>query len=148
MKVILKETIESLGIIGSAVKVKDGYARNYLLPQKKAVIDTVQNRKVLEQEKTKFDLQIAKEVQIATEMAEKLKQVVCIIRAKVSDEERLYGSITVRDIIKALADQSIVVQKRMVLLKDAIKNLGTFEIPIRIYKDIEPKIKVEIVPEA
>lgn len=148
MKVILKETIESLGIIGSTVKVKDGYARNYLLPQNKAVIDTPQNRKVLDQEKAKFELQIAKERQIASEMADKLKNVSCVIPAKVSDEDRLYGSITVRDIIKALADQSIVVQKRMVLLKEAIKNLGTFEIPIRIYKDIEPKITVEIVPEA
>ena len=147
MKVILKETIESLGIIGSAVKVKDGYARNFLLPQKKAVLDTPQNRKVLQQEKAKFDLQIAKELKIATEMAEKLKNVTCIIPAKVSEEDKLYGSITTRDIIKALADQDIVVQKRMVLLKDAIKNLGEYEIPIRIYKDVEPKIKVQIVPQ-
>ena len=69
MKVILKETIESLGIIGSEVEVADGYARNYLLPQNKAVLDTPQNRKVLEQEKAKFELQIAKERKFAVRLS-------------------------------------------------------------------------------
>ena len=72
MKVILKETIESLGIIGSEVNVARGYARNYLLPQKKAVPATPQNRRMLENEKAKFELQIAKERKIAEEMAQKL----------------------------------------------------------------------------
>ena len=147
MNVILKETIESLGIIGSTVKVAKGYARNYLLPQNKAVLDTPANRRVLEQEKAKFDLQIAKERQLANEMADKLKEVSCTIQAKVSEEDRLYGSITVRDIIKALAAQDVVVQKRMVLMKEAIKSLGTYKIPIRVYNDVEPEITVEIVPE-
>ena len=147
MKVILKETIESLGIIGSEVTVADGYARNYLLPQNKAVLDTPQNRKVLEQEKAKFEVQIAKEKRIAEEMAEKLKGVVCKIYAKVSDEDRLYGSITLRDIINALDRQEIKVEKRMVLLKEPIKNIGTFQIPIRVYSGVEPEITIEVLPE-
>lgn len=147
MKVILKETIESLGIIGSQVNVAKGYARNYLLPQNKAVLDTPQNRKVLEQEKAKFDLQIAKERKIAAELAEMLEGVTCTIPAKVSEEDRLYGSITVRDIINALTKQEITVHKRMILLKEAIKTVGTFKVPIRVYKDIEPEITLEIVPE-
>lgn len=146
VKIILKETIETLGIIGSKVNVADGYARNYLLPQKKAVLDTPQNRKVLEQEKVKFDLQIAKERKIATEMAEKLREVSCTISAKVVEADKLYGSITVRDIIEALSKQGVEVQKRMILLKDPIKSLGTFKVPIRVYKDVEPQITVEIVP--
>ncbi len=147
MKVILKETIESLGIIGSEVTVADGYARNYLLPQNKAVLDTPQNRRVLEQEKAKFEVQIAKEKQIAEEMAEKLKGVVCKIYAKVSDEDRLYGSITLRDIINALDRQEIKVEKRMVLLKEPIKNIGTFQVPIRVYSGVEPEITIEVLPE-
>ena len=147
MKVILKETIESLGIIGSTVNVAKGFARNYLLPQNKAILDTPQNRRVLEQEKAKFDLQIAKERQLAAEMADRLKDVSCTIAAKVSEEDRLYGSVTVRDIVKALANQDVIVQKRMVLLTEAIKSLGTFKVPIRVYKDVEPEITVEIVPE-
>jgi large subunit ribosomal protein L9 len=148
MKVILKETINSLGIIGSEVEVADGYARNYLLPQNKAVLASAKNRKILEQEKSKFEVQIAKEKNIAEEMAEMLQGVECIISAKVSEEDRLYGSVAVRDIIDALAKQDIKVEKRMVLLKEAFKNTGTFKVPIRVYKDVEPEITVEIVPKA
>jgi large subunit ribosomal protein L9 len=148
MKVLLTETIDSLGIIGSEVSVTKGYARNYLIPQKKALIATPQNRKQLEQVKAKFELQIAKEKNIAEEMAEKLQGVTVTIPAKVSEEDRLYGSIAVRDIIEALDKQNITVEKRMVLLTDPIKQIGTHMIPIRVYKDVEPEITVEIVPES
>jgi large subunit ribosomal protein L9 len=148
MKVLLTETIDSLGIIGSEVNVAKGYARNYLIPQKKALIATPQNRKQLEQVKAKFELQIAKEKNIAEEMAEKLQGVTVTIPAKVSEEDRLYGSIAVRDIIEALDKQNITVEKRMVLLTDPIKQIGTHMIPIRVYKDVEPEITVEIVPES
>ena len=148
MKVLLTETIDSLGIIGSEVSVTKGYARNYLIPQKKALIATPQNRKQLEQVKAKFELQIAKEKNIAEEMAEKLQGVTVTIPAKVSEEDRLYGSISVRDIIEALDKQNIKVEKRMVLLTDPIKQIGTYMVPIRVYKDVEPEITVEIVPES
>jgi large subunit ribosomal protein L9 len=147
MKVILKETIDSLGIIGSEVIVSKGYARNYLLPQKKALEATPQNRKILAKERAKFDLQIAKERNLAEQMAQRLKEVQCTIAAKVSEENRLYGSISVRDIVDALAAQDIHVEKRMVLLKEPIKEIGSYKVPIRVYKEVEPKITVEIVPE-
>jgi len=147
MKVILKETIDSLGIIGSEVNVAKGYARNYLLPQNKAVLATPENRRMLDQEKAKFELQIAKEKKIAEEMAARLEGVECKITAKVSEEDRLYGSINVRDILKALQDQGVEVEKRMVLLTDPIKTIGTHKVPIRVYKEVEPEITVEIVPE-
>jgi len=147
MKVILKETIDSLGIIGSEVTVAAGYARNYLLPQRKAVLATPENRRMLDQEKAKFDIQIAKERKIAEEMAQRLEGVVCKLQAKVSEEDRLYGSITTRDIAAALAAQDIQVEKRMILLGEPIKTLGTFKVPIRIYTDVEPEITVEVTPE-
>jgi large subunit ribosomal protein L9 len=147
MKVILKETIDSLGIIGSEVSVADGYARNYLLPQNKAVPATPQNRKMLERDRTKFEVQIAKERKVAEEMAQRLEGVAVTIAAKVSEEDRLYGSISVRDIIDALAKQDIVIEKRMVLLKEPIKTVGSYKVPIRVYKEVEPEISVEIVPE-
>ena len=147
MKVILKETIDSLGIIGSEVNVAKGYARNYLFPQNKAVLATPQNRRMLEQEKAKFELQIAKERKVAEEMAQKLQGVVCQIKAKVSEEDRLYGSVSIRDIIDALGEQDVVVEKRMVLLKEPIKALGTYNVPIRVYKEVEPEISVEVIPE-
>jgi len=147
MKVILKETIGSLGIIGSEADVANGYARNYLLPQGKAVLATPQNRNMLKQQKAKFEIQIGKEKELAEEMAARLEGVECKIAAKVSEADRLYGSVGVRDIISALADQDIVIEKRMLLLSEPIKTLGRFKIPIRVYKDVEPEITVEIVPE-
>jgi large subunit ribosomal protein L9 len=147
MKVILKETIDSLGIIGNEVIVADGYARNYLLPQNKAVPATDQYRSILAHEKAKFDLQIAKEKEIAEQMAQRLEQVETKIAAKVHEDDRLYGSVTVRDIVDALAKQEIQVEKRMVLLKEPIKTIGTFKVAIRVYKDVEPEITVHIIPE-
>jgi len=147
MRVILTQTIESLGIIGSEVEVKPGYARNFLLPQKKAVMATLQNRHRLELEKAKFDLQIAKERKLAEEMAQKLEGVACRIVAKVAEEDRLYGSVSARDVIDSLAAQNITVEKRMVLLTEPIKQLGTFKVPIRVYKDVEPEITVEVVAD-
>lgn len=147
MKVILKETISSLGVIGAAVTVADGYARNYLLPQGKAVPDTPQSRKQMTLEKAKIDLQIAQEREMAEEMAKKLDGVTCTITAKVSEEDRLYGSISARDIKNALEKQDIIVERRMILLPAAIKTVGSFNVPVRVYTGVEPEIVVEIVPE-
>jgi len=147
MKVILKETIESLGLVGSIVNVSEGYARNYLLPQKKAVPNTPQNLKMLEREKVKLEIQIAKEKGIAEEIAKKLEGVVCRINAKVSEEDRLYGSVSVREIVDSLAAQGFTVEKSMVLLGEPIKTLGTFTVPVRVYKGVKPVITVEVVPE-
>ena len=147
MRVILKETIESLGIIGSEVDVKKGYARNYLIPQSKAVPATEENRKKMEQERKKIELQLAKERERAEEMADRLKGVTVQIPAKVADEDRLYGSVAVRDIADALAQQGIEVQRRSILLPNTIKTLGTYQVPVRVYRDIEPEITVEVVPE-
>jgi large subunit ribosomal protein L9 len=147
MKVILTQTIETLGIIGSEVDVAKGYARNFLLPQKKAVPANDANRKRLEQERTKFQLQIAKEKALAEEMAARLAGVSCTISARVADEDRLYGSVKIREIVDALAAQGIAVDKRKVLLTEPIKTLGTYSVPIRVYTDVEPEITVEVVPE-
>jgi large subunit ribosomal protein L9 len=127
--------------------VANGYARNYLLPQEKAVLATPQNRRKMENERAKFEIQIAKERKLAEEMAQKLEGIVCQVSAKVSDEDRLYGSVTARDIINALAAQDIVVEKRMLILKDPLKTIGSFKVPIRVYNEVEPEITVEIIPE-
>ncbi len=147
MKVILTQTIDSLGMIGAEVKVANGYARNYLLPQKKAVLATAANRAVLAQQKAKLDLQIAKEKAVAEEMAQRLAGVSVSITGKVSDQDRLYGSVGVRDIAEALAKQEIRVEKRMILLDEPIKQLGRYQVPIRVYTDVEPTIEVEVVAE-
>lgn len=147
MRIILKETIESLGIIGSEVNVADGFARNYLFPQDKAVKATPQNRRVLEKERARFDQQIAKEKSMAEEMAKRLEGVECTIKARTADEARLYGSVTVRDIVDTLARQDVQVERRRVLLKEPIKAIGTYKVPIRVYRDVEPEITVHVEAE-
>lgn len=147
MRVILKETIDSLGIIGSEVDVKNGYARNFLLPQGKAVNATAQNRKQMEKERAKIELQMAKERETAALMAAQIEGLVCRIPAKVADGNRLYGSVATKDIAESLKQQNVEIPKRMILLADPIKELGTYQIPIRIYKDVEPEITVEVVSD-
>jgi large subunit ribosomal protein L9 len=147
MKVILKETIDTLGIAGSECDVAAGYGRNYLLPQGKAILATPQNRKVMEQTKAKLDLQIAKERKLAEEMAEKIKTIVCTIKAKVHEENRLYGSVTTHDIKDALTGQEIMVERRSILLAEPIKELGEYKVPIRLYKKVEPEITVIVIEE-
>ncbi len=147
MKVILKETIDTLGIIGTECTVADGYARNYLLPQGKAVLATPQNRKHIEMSKQKIELQIAKEKKFAEELAVKVKDIKCTVKAKVFEETRLYGSVTTHDIIDALKDQEVTIERRMLLLSAPIKDTGSYKIPVRLYKDVEPEITVDVVPE-
>ncbi len=148
MKIILKETINTLGIIGSEVEVADGYARNFLLPQKKAVPATPKYRKIIEQEKKKFDIQIMKEKKIAEEMVKMLENVECTISAKTkNNNNELYGSISIKDILKALEAKGIKIEKRMLYLKTPIKTTGAFEIPVRLYANIESSITVNVTPD-
>ncbi|SHJ26066.1 LSU ribosomal protein L9P [Desulfatibacillum alkenivorans DSM 16219] len=147
MKVILTENIDSLGLIGSEVAVADGYARNFLLPKKKAVLATEANRKVVELKRVKWEAKIAKEKALAEEMAKRIEGVKVTLKAKVSEEDRLYGSIKVKDIQDALAEKGVEVEKNMILLAESIKTLGTFEVPVRVFAGIKPEIIVEVVPE-
>jgi len=147
MRIILKETIDTLGIAGAECNVAPGYGRNYLLPQGKAILATPQNRKVMEQAKAKLELQIAKERKIAEEMADKVKNVVCTIKAKVHEEERLYGSVTTHDIKTSLNNQDIMLERRSILLAEPIKKIGEYKVPIRLYKDVEPEITVNVIAE-
>ncbi|MCF6247447.1 MAG: 50S ribosomal protein L9 [Desulfobacula sp.] len=147
MKVILKETIDTLGIVGSECEVAAGYGRNYLLPQRKAVLATPQNRKVMEQTKAKLELLIAKERKLAEEMAEKIKTIVCTIKAKVHEDTYLYGSVTTHDIKESLNSQEVELERRSILLAEPIKEIGEYKVPIRLYKNVEPEITVNVVPE-
>ena len=147
MLIILKETVESLGLAGSEVKVAAGYARNYLFPQGKAVLATPGNRQIIEQSRAKIELRIAKEKAKATEDAQKIEGVSCKITAKVSAEGKLYGSVTIGDIVEALAGQGVVVSKKMVLLKESIKEIGTYQVGIYLYEDVIPEVVVEIAEE-
>ncbi len=147
MKVILTEMIESLGTVGDEVSVAKGYARNYLIPQKKAIVATPKNRKVFERQRAQFEQQLAKDHTQAEVLAEKIQGSVCTIVERVSDDDKLYGSVSTRDIAEQLNAQGFAVDKRMVMLSEPIKTLGSFIVPIRLHSDISPEITVRVVPE-
>lgn len=147
MKVILKETIESLGTVGDEVNVAKGYARNYLIPKKKAIVATPKSRKLFELQRKQFEQQLAKEQTKAEVMAEKIQGTVCTISGKVSEGDRLYGSVSTRDIADQLTAQGFDVDKKMVMLSEPIKALGSYIVPIRLYSDVTPEITVRVVAE-
>jgi large subunit ribosomal protein L9 len=147
MKVILTENIASLGNIGDEVKVAEGYARNYLVPQNKAVRATPKNRKLFERQRAKFQEQVAVEKTQAEELAEKIRGAVCTVAGKVSEEDKLYGSVSTRDITEQLEAQGFAIEKKMVLLSEPIKTLGSYIVPIRLYADVTSEITVKVIPE-
>ena len=148
MKVILTETIASLGTVGDEVNVTKGYARNYLVPKKKAIMATAKNRKLFERERLRLEKQLAGEqTKEAEALSEEIRGAVCTIAGKVSEEDRLYGSVAARDIAEQLKVQGFEVDRSMVMLSEPIKTLGSYIVPIHLHADITSEITVRVVPE-
>ncbi len=147
MKIILKEEVDNLGARGAVVNVKDGYARNYLLPKGLAMRFTPGTQKVLEQERRMYDLRQLKAKEEAQALAEKFSAVDLTIAKRAGDQEVLYGSVTPTDIAELLAGAGFAVEKRKILLREPIKKLGDYEIPIRLHHEVAPKVRLHVVKE-
>jgi large subunit ribosomal protein L9 len=147
MKVLLRETIESLGTVGDEVAVANGYARNYLIPQKKAVLATSANRQQIEREKKQLELEAVKDQTKAEAMAMEFKGVVCTVSAKVSEDDKLYGSVTTRDIGNQLQAQGLEVDRKTILLSEPIKTLGSYIVPVQLHPNVSVEITVRVVAE-
>ncbi|MGD8758008.1 MAG: 50S ribosomal protein L9 [Deltaproteobacteria bacterium] len=147
MKVILREMIESLGTVGDEVTVANGYARNYLLPQKKAVLATPANRNMIKRERKQLEQRAIKDRGKAEVLAQKIQGAVCTISGKVSEDERLYGSVTTRDIAEQLQAQGFEVHRKMVQLSEPIKALGSYIVPVQLHPDVNPEVTVKVVAE-
>jgi large subunit ribosomal protein L9 len=147
MEVILREHVEHLGDRGEVVKVADGYARNYLLPRKLALLATEGNKKQIQREKVKFDVKEAEERKIAEALAERLGNVEVEIARRVGETEALYGSVTSGDVADALAAKGFEVDRRQLQLGDPIKRIGEYEIPVKLHRDVTAKVKLKVVPE-
>src|SRR4030088_922111 len=132
MEVILREHVENLGKRGELVKVADGYARNYLLPRKLALLATDGNKKQIEREKVKYDAKEFEEKKVAE---------------GVSETEALYGSVTTGDIVQALAAKGFDLDKRKLVLQEPIKKLGEFSVPVKLHRDVTTQLKVRVVAE-
>jgi len=148
MEVILREHVENLGRRGEIVKVADGYARNYLLPRKLALVATDGNKKQVERERGKFEAKEADEKRVADAMAQHLANVEVVIPRKVGETEALYGSVTTVDIADALAAKGVEIERRKLQLHEPIKQLGEFDVPIKLHRDVTAHVKVKVVAES
>jgi len=147
MEVILREHVEHLGNRGEVVKVADGYARNYLLPRKLALLVTAGNKKQIEREKVKFDAKEAEEKKVAEAMAERLSAVEIEIARKVGETQALYGSVTSSDVAEALAAKGFDVDRRKLQLAEPIKHLGDVQVPVKLHREVTAQVKVKVVAE-
>lgn len=145
MKVILSEDVQKLGKAGAIIRVKDGFARNFLIPNRLAVPATPASLKRLEQEKQKKQSQTENLKKQAEELKNKLTQVSLTIAALTQEEEKLYGSITAQDISAALKDDGFDIDKDQILLNEAIKSLGIYEVPVKLHPEITANVKVWVV---
>jgi large subunit ribosomal protein L9 len=147
MEVILREHVDNLGRRGELVKVADGYARNYLLPRKLALLATAGNKKVIEREKEKFDVKEAEEQKVAQAVADRLANVEVEIARRVGETDALFGSVTNADIAEVLAAKGFDIDRRTVQLHDPIKKLGEYTVPVKLHRDVTVSLKVKVVAE-
>lgn len=145
MEVILKQDVDKLGKAGAVVKVKEGFARNFLIPNGLAVPLTQGNLKKLERE-NELKLQgLEKIKKSAQELKDKLTALSLTIPAQAQEENKLYGSITAQDIASALSEEGFKIDKAAILLSEPIKALGIYEVPLRLHPEISANIKVWVV---
>lgn len=147
MEVILREDVPKLGHRGDLVTVKEGYARNYLLPRKLAMAATPGNRKQLEMMKAATARRLANEKGAAESLAAQLAELTLTLSAKAGEADQLFGSVTSMAIAEALAARGFQVDRRRVELDHPIKTLGEYEVPVRLHPEVTATVKVIVVPE-
>ena len=149
MKIILKRSIEKIGQVGDVVEVSDGFARNFLIPQGKAISFTVGNFKQIEYLKKQETEQREGELKEVKEFAEKINNISLEIKVKAGEEGKLFGSVTSKDIVETLLkEHGIELDKRKINLKESLKKLGVHTVPVNLYKDITPQIKVNLISDS
>lgn len=145
MKLILKETISTLGQEGKVVTVKPGYGRNYLLPQGKAVLANAVNMAILEQNTAEIEARLAEQRKQAEALSKKISGSEIVIEQLAGADERLFGSVTSTDICQKLAEKNIVVDKKQILLGEPIKTLGDTMVQIKVGFQMITEITVRVV---
>ena len=147
MEVILREDVPHLGVMGEVVKVKPGFARNYLLPRGLAAEANSRNLNALEHQRRLVDVKRDRERKAAAGIADKIEGLVIEVQARAGEEERLYGSVTNMDIEKLFEERGIHVDRRRIDLADPIKRLGTYRITVTVAHDVKATFTLKVVPE-
>ncbi len=148
MEVILRAYVPNLGAPGDIVTVKDGYARNYLIPKKLAIPASKRSIKAVERERQIILAKAERQRKKFESLAERLNQLELEIPQRVIEEDRLYGSVSATEIVSALKDQGFELTKKQVLLDEPIKKLGEYVVPIRLAPEVTAHVKVKVVPMA
>jgi large subunit ribosomal protein L9 len=148
MKVILRQTIETLGAMGEIVSVKDGYARNYLLPRGLAYLANVGNMKVLDEEKRVLQIRENKELKDAEQIAAALEKhdSGITIQMHVGEEDKIFGTVTKEMIAEKLAEKGFAIDRRKIEIDEPIKVLGVYTVNIKLHTNVTGKVKVWVVP--
>jgi len=147
MKILLRQDYQGLGEAGNVLTVKDGFARNFLIPQGVAFMATEQNQKRFENDQKQKSWKKEKEKHQAEELAKKLENISCTISVQVGEEDKLFGSVTSQNITDALKAQGIEVDKRKVLLEEPIKSLGIYSVDVKLHESVKAAVKVWVVKE-
>lgn len=148
MEVILFETVQSLGNVGDTVNVKPGFARNYLIPQGKAMPATPEALAAVETRRAELDQQEADTRDAAQVKAEKIEGMTVTVARKAGEEGKLFGSVGTADLVEAIAEAGIEVTRHEVLLPDgALRQVGEYDVQVRLHTDVHAQIKVEVVGE-
>ena len=145
MKVILRQNYENLGAIGEVVEVKDGYARNFLIPRSIAYRATPGAIRAMAAEKDRYEQQQAKVETDARAQAEKLESVSITIKMRVGEDDRIYGSVTSQMLADELSRQGYEVDRRNIQLTDPIRTLGMFDVPVKLHTNVTATLKVFVV---
>ena len=146
-KILLREDVDDLGARGEIVRVRSGYARNYLLPRKLAVEATSSNVKQIEQERAALLKKAANERASAEGQADQLKALVLEFKRKSGEQGALYGSVTSMDIAEGLKERGYEIDRHRLHLREPIKRVGEFTVPLRLHRDVTVELQVKVVPE-
>jgi large subunit ribosomal protein L9 len=147
MQVILLENVPSLGKAGDLVKVSDGYGRNYLIPQKKALLATEKSLKVIEHQKRQVQQRMEKTKKDTEKVGQRIEKLSCTFVKTVGESGKLFGSVTSMDIENFLKENGIEVDRKKISLEEPIKNLGMFTVPIKLHSEVTANLKVWVVQE-
>jgi large subunit ribosomal protein L9 len=146
MKVILRQDVDELGLEGTIVTVKEGYARNYLIPKGFALMANTGNIKLIESQKKKIEANRLKAKEDAEKVARELEALVITIAQKVGEEDKLYGSVTSMDIADQIEKNGMSIDRKKIVLDKPIKTLGEFDVKIKLHSQVVATVKVAVVP--
>ena len=147
MKLLLKEDVDGLGFCGDEVEVKDGYGRNFLIPKGKALLATPNNLKAFNHQKRVVQGKVTKVIAAAQAVADEIAKVTCLVKKKVGDTGKMFGSVTAQEVADLLKGQGVEVDRRKIQIAEPIKKSGEYKIPVKLHSEVTAEIKLVVEGE-